>query len=281
MPRSTPSGLVPPPARPHSPALPRSLRRSCCPPPPGMAVEPHLKSAQGGFRGPSLPATPSPCLSLLQNHLCSQVGTHCPWAPVLRPVSLEQSPRTDPRACQFLGFTSRGPSGPAFAAPAFQVECARLAFGDHGWGQGSPGPNLVPCLCCLSPQASSHCWSLARWACRLSPVPSCLPPSSRQWSRITAFTPAAPYPPPQHLWPSHPRPPRPGLHQLPAPPHLLPPSCPRAHQRHCCHPRPLRALSLVPQVGVRPGEGGLTGWTQGMGSCQAWLSKYSLHPQAP
>lgn len=250
-----------------------------------MAVELSSGSQRrGGFRGPSPRHTFPLPLPTAESPTCSQqVGTHCPWAPVLRPVSLEQSPRTDPRAQLPWGSPRWGPAAPPSCSPCFQVECARLAFGDHGWGQGSPGPNLVPCLCCLSPQAKPHCWLLARWACRLSPVPSCLPPAQPPVVPSSQhFTPAAPYPPPQHLWPSHPRLPQAwSTLWLPAPPHLLPPSCPRAHQRPLLPPRPLRALSLVPQVGVRPGEGGLTGWTQGMGSCQAWLSKYSLHPQAP
>lgn len=151
-------------------------------------------------------------------------------------------------------------------------------------GLRQPRPSLGPLpLPFLSPQAKPHCWLLARWACHPCPAPSCLPPaqlpvvpSSRR------FTPAAPCPPPQHPWPSHPRPPQ-AWSTLwpPAPPHLLPPSCPRAHRHPLLPPQPLPALSLAPQVGVRPGEGGLSGWTQGMGSCQAWLSKYSLHPQAP
>lgn len=167
----------------------------------------------------------------------------------------------------------------------FQVRAGLAGrVGNQGWGRGSPGPNLTACRSSVSLQAKPHCWLPARWACRLCPAPSCLPPAQPPVVLSSQrFTLAAPYPPPQHPWPSHPRLPQ-AWSTLwpPAPPHLLPLSCPRAHRPLPLPLQPLPVLSLVPQVGVWPTQGRVGGETQGMGSSQAWLRKCSsLHQQAP
>lgn len=190
-----------------------------------------------------------------------------------------------PTSSVALGFTSLGPSGPAFVQPLLSGEgWPGRQLGTKGGAEAAPALTRSPASpLSFSLQAKPHCWLLARWACHPCPAPSCLPPvqppvvpSSQR------FTLAAPYPPPQHPWPSHPRLPQ-AWSTLwpPTPPHLLPPSCPRAHRPPPLPPRPLPALFLVPQVGAGPTEGGVSGETQGMGSSQAWLSKYSLYQQAP
>lgn len=193
-----------------------------------------------------------------------------------------------PTSSVALGFTSLGPSGPAFVQP--------LLSGEGQPGRQSWGPRVVlrwprpltgapaSLSLSLSLQAKPRCWLLARWACRPCPAPSCRPPAQPpEVPSSQRFTLAALHPPPQHPWPSHPRLPRAWSTLWPlAPPHLLPTSCPRAHRPLPLPPRPLPALSLMPQVGVGPTQGGVSWGTQEMGSRQAWLSKCSSpHQQAP
>ena len=65
-----------------------------------MAVEPSSgDECREGVRWGQLTYTFLFPLPAAESPTCSQqAGMRCPWAPVLRPVRLEQSPRTDPRA---------------------------------------------------------------------------------------------------------------------------------------------------------------------------------------
>ena len=147
-----------------------------------------------------------------------------------------------PTSSVTLGFTSLGPSGPAFVQPLLSgEEWAWLASGDHGWDRGSPGPNLVPCLCRLSlhrPSPTAGSWPGGRVACAQPPATSHL--RSRQWSRHHSILPWQPH---THLFstpgPAIPGSPRPGLH---CGHQHHPTCCPHPAQgptgTHCCHPGP-------------------------------------------
>lgn len=161
-------------------------------------LSPHLGVSAGeGFGGASSPHTfPFP-LPVAGSPTCSQqVGTRCPWAPVLLPVSLEQSPRMDPRARLPSASPRWGPAAPPSCSPCFQVR------GGPGWQLGTTGGAEAAQALTWSPASAVSLSTgqaplLAPGQVGVSPVPSPqLPPTCAAASGpvITAFYPGSPVP---------------------------------------------------------------------------------------
>ena len=161
-------------------------------------LSPHLGVSAGeGFWGAGSPhAFPLP-LPVAESPMCSQqVGMRCPWAPVLRPVSLEQSPRTDPRARSPLASPHWGPVAPPSCSPCFQVRSG------PGWHLGTTGGAEAAQALTWSPASAVSLSTgqaplLAPGQVGVSPVPSPqLPPTCAAASGpvITAFYPGSPVP---------------------------------------------------------------------------------------
>lgn len=161
-------------------------------------LSPHLGVSAGeGFWGAGSPHTFPLPLPMAESPMCSQqVGMHCPWAPVLRPVSLEQSPRTDPRARSPLASPHWGPVAPPSCSPCFQVRSG------PGWHLGTTGGTEAAQALTWSPASAVSLSTgqaplLAPGQVGVSPVPSPqLPPTCAAASGpvITAFYPGSPIP---------------------------------------------------------------------------------------
>lgn len=157
----------------------------------------HLEVSAGeGFGGAQPSSHPSLASPYCRDHLRAVSRWYAlPLGTSPASVSLEQSPRTDPRAQLPWGSPRWGPSGPPSCSPCFQVECARLAFGDHGWGQGSQALTWSPVFAVSlhRPSPTAGSWPGGGVSpCPQSPAASHL--RSRQWSRVTAFYPGSPVP---------------------------------------------------------------------------------------
>lgn len=143
-----------------------------------MAVELSIwKSAQGSGSGPARHTFPFASPYCRITYVQSAGGHALPLG--TSPASSQPGTVTsyDPRAQLPWGSPRLASAAPPFVQPCLQGWSApRLAFGDYGWGQGSPGPNLVPCLCCLS-TGQAPLLAPGQVGVRLSPVPSCLPPA--------------------------------------------------------------------------------------------------------